>query len=270
MGRIHHEIAYNHVSSPVHRQTHSCDVLAETIPTEWHTMQKSETREGYAWNDAIELRSEEQKSDRRHWTSQTRKTIDCLHRRNSVFETINQTPWVVEEKQQSDRESGRRLRWFPFSDGSHDGRTRDWIDQDPWKCMHRRRLSWLSQITSWKSGKKTCLSVHGQRFYPQEALRQRVVAKIEHGADLEHRVQSWIPAYWSCVLESEKAVQQPAAEQPCEQDGVQRRQRDWRGVQVDNSWALPFMCEEELIFVKTCFLTRLNMINNSICSFYLL
>ena len=91
-----------------------------------------------------------------------------------------------------------------------------------------------------------------------------MVAEAEHGADMEHRIQSWIPTNRSCVLESEKAVQQPAAEQTCEQDGVQRRQGDWSGFQVDNSWTLPFMCEEELIFVKTCFLTRLNKMQNII------
>ena len=57
-------------------------------------------------------------------------------------------------------------------------------------------------------------------------MRQRVMAEVGHGAYMEHRVQSRIPANRSCVLESEKAVQQPAAEQPCEQDGVQRRQGD--------------------------------------------
>ena len=61
------------------------------------------------------------------------------------------------------------------------------------------------------------------------------MVKTEHGAHMEHRVQSRIPANRSCVLESEKAVQQPAAEQPCEQDGVQRRQGDRSCVQVYNS-----------------------------------
>ena len=66
-------------------------------------------------------------------------------------------------------------------------------------------------------------------------MRQRVMAEVGHGAYMEHRVQSRILTNRSCVLESEKAVQQPAAEQPCEQDGVQRRQGDRSCVQVDNS-----------------------------------
>ena len=52
------------------------------------------------------------------------------------------------------------------------------------------------------------------------------MAEVEHGAHMEHRVQSRILANRSCVLESEKDVQQSAAEQPCEQAGVQRRQGD--------------------------------------------
>ena len=57
-------------------------------------------------------------------------------------------------------------------------------------------------------------------------MRQRVMAEVGHGAYMEHRVQSRIPANRSCVLESEKVVQQLATEQSCEQDGVQRRQGD--------------------------------------------
>jgi len=46
MGRIHHETTNNHVPSPVHRQTHSSDVVAEIVSAEWGKMQKGEAREG--------------------------------------------------------------------------------------------------------------------------------------------------------------------------------------------------------------------------------
>ena len=98
MGRIHHEVANNHVSSSIHRQTHSSDVFAETVFKEWGKMQKGEAREGDAWTNAAELRSEEQKSGGGYWTSQTRRSPDSLHRRDTFFETINQTPRVGEEK----------------------------------------------------------------------------------------------------------------------------------------------------------------------------
>jgi len=48
MGRIHHEVTNNHVSSPVHRQTHSSDVFAETVSEEWGKKQKGEARKGDA------------------------------------------------------------------------------------------------------------------------------------------------------------------------------------------------------------------------------
>ncbi len=66
MGRIHHEIMNNHVPSPVHRQTDSCDVFEETVFAEWGTMQKGEARKGDARKDAPELYSEEQKSGGGH------------------------------------------------------------------------------------------------------------------------------------------------------------------------------------------------------------
>ena len=223
-------------------------------------MQKGEARESDAIINAPELCSEVQKSGGGYWTSQTRRSLVNLHRRDTFFETINQTPRVGEEKLQSDRESGRCLRWFSLSYCVYDRGTWDWTDQDSWTGVHWWRLPRLPQVTPRKSRKAACFTVHGQCRHPQEALCQRVVAEAEHGADLEHRIQSWIPTNWSCVLESEKVVQQPAAEQTCEQDGVQRRQGDWSGFQVNNGWSLPFMCEEELIFVKTCFLTRLNKI----------
>ena len=50
------------------------------------------------------------------------------------------------------------------------------------------------------------------------------MAEAEHGADMEHRVQSRIPANRGCVFKGEKGVQQSAPEQPREQDGLQRRQ----------------------------------------------
>ena len=54
-----------------------------------------------------------------------------------------------------------------------------------------------------------------------------MVAQTKHGADLERQLLAWIQPNWGGLLESQEGVQQPAAEQPREQGGLQRRQGYW-------------------------------------------
>ena len=84
------------------------------------------------------------------------------------------------------------------------------------------------------------------------------MVEAEHGADMEHRVQSRIPANRGCFFKGEKGVQQSAPEQPREQDGLQRRQGNWSRFQNDQSRSLCSLREEKFLSVEKRILNKLN------------
>ena len=85
-----------------------------------------------------------------------------------------------------------------------------------------------------------------------------MVAQTKHGANLERQLLALIQPYRSGLLESQEGVQQPAPEQPREQDGFQRWQGYWSRFQNDQSWSLCSLRAEKFLFVATWILNKMN------------